>query len=69
MKLRNDVCRSVLPVDIFNDAVVINGRKLTRSDHLALVMADGFESIDKFHDFFRKQYELPLVGKMELINW
>lgn len=68
-KLCNALCRGVFPVDIFDDVVVLNGRELNREEHLALAGADGFESIKAFHDFFQRQYGLPLVDRMELIKW
>ena len=68
-KLCNALCRDVLPIDIFEDVVVLNGQELEGLAHLALAKADGFETIEVFHGFFRRQYGLPLVDKMELIKW
>ncbi len=70
--LAEAVCKMVLPVQIYHNAVVVDGRELGVIELEWLAKMDGFETAREFFDFFIKTYELtPLapLENMELIQW
>ena len=68
-RLKNTRCKEVLPLDIYPDKVVLNGRPVAGFALLELARADGFDSIEGLISFFETQYGLPLIDTMELISW
>lgn len=65
--LKRAECTSVVPVEIHDTYVTVDGERLHRDDIKALALADGFLSSAMFVSFFEKQYGLPFKGV--LIKW
>lgn len=65
-KLREAPCISVEAITIYK-RVEVSGRWLTSGEVEKLAKADGFETVDQFFDFFRKEHGLPFRGL--LIKW
>ena len=65
--LRVATCRAVTPITIHPDHVILDGRRLSPEETLALARADGFENVEAFFDFFRRRYGLPV--RLELVEW
>lgn len=65
-KLRDAVCTAVYEVTIksrgYYLAVRLNGELLPTEQVRELALADGFESLSAFADFFAEQYGLPFCG-------
>lgn len=56
-KLLEAICISTAPISItINDVVFVNCVRLGEDERLAMAMADGFEDVRGFLDFFRQQY-------------
>jgi len=70
--LVDTVCEDVQPLEIHSTHIKIKGRILTMDERRQLAINDGFDSLEKFYDFFRYTYGLteyePLTD-MELIKW
>jgi len=69
-RLRSDLPRitSVTDMTITGHGTILDDLLLTDSAELFVAKADGFDSVEAFRDFFRKQYGLPKKD-MELIRW
>jgi hypothetical protein len=67
-KLRTETCKSVIPISIQANGIYVGlcRRKLSMAECKKIAIADGFESLSDFMDFFESQ-GLPYHG--ELIKW
>lgn len=71
-KLISDpLCKSVTPITIEScqgwHRVRVNGLHLTDRQIKALAIADGFETVEEFIEFFKSNHGLPFEGV--LIKW
>jgi len=67
--LRREICRKVIPIDIYRGMVVLNWLRLSVAEETSFTRLDGFNSPEEFYAFFDKQYRLPVVGRLELVAW
>ena len=66
--LRKVWCYGVVPITIDETIVCVDGAQYKGSVSMGYIAKkDGFDSVDAFLDFFRKQYGLPFEGV--LIWW
>lgn len=74
-KLGEHVCKGLIPIDIYSCGVKVGEPWLDDNLWLApaalekLAHADGFATCEEFLAFFDDIYGLPLIGKMEIIEW
>ena len=68
-KLGEFTCTKVTPVDILQGAVRLGGKCLGTALALEFARADGFEGLEDFYRFFGEHYGLPVIGKLEVIEW
>ena len=68
-KLREEPCVSVEPIEIHPTFIQVNGHILGVPEMRDLAMADGFNSLGHFYDFFRAHYGVPHKAGLELIKW
>ena len=66
-KLGDAVCKSVVPVEIEEFAVVIDRVRLSPADSVAFAQADGFPGFCEMADWFEDNGGLPFDGY--LISW
>jgi hypothetical protein len=66
-KLGETVAQVVSEITITEENVKINGEILSQDTLTMLALADGFDSVDEFYDFFRLSHGLPFHG--QLIQW
>ena len=68
-KLGEFLCTKVTPVDILQGAIRLGGRCLGTALALEFARADGFEGLEDFYRFFGEHYGLPVIGRLEVIEW
>ena len=68
-KLAEFTCRKVTPVDILQGIIKLDGRCLMPPQALAFARADGFKGLEDFYRFFGEHYGLPIIGRLEVIEW
>ncbi len=58
-KLRVTICTAVIPIsiDTTEHTVSVYGDRLTHGQALSMALADGFESLTDFCEWFAKQYK------------
>lgn len=63
-------CSAILPIEVVRGyGVTLDGNLLSDEDTIKLALADGFEDVFKFFDFF-DQYPYEVVSKeLEIIYW
>lgn len=64
------VCTAVYPIEVIRGhGVILNGTLLSDEETIKLALADGFEDVWAFFDFF-DQYPYEVVSKeLEIIYW
>jgi hypothetical protein len=62
-------CLAVESVDIYEGEVFVAGQLLSDEDAEKFVIADGFDDLQSFFDFFEKTYSLPIIDELEVIYW
>lgn len=65
--LRVEICLDSLPITINRSDVVVGGRLLNRVEEYDLAVADGFDSVADFREFFLPSYREEFEGY--LIEW
>lgn len=65
--LREEVCTAVTPIEISDDGIFLDGRKLSGAEVFKLAEDDGFESPAEMLKFFRDTHGLPFEGVF--IQW
>lgn len=66
-KLREDECKSVIPISIDTDVIAYDGVPVDWPLMEDVAKADGFESFYDLRDFFQQEHGLPFNGL--LIHW
>jgi AraC-like DNA-binding protein len=66
-KLRDAICEFTQEVRMTDAGMKVNGVALHPNRILQIAKADGFDSIESFREFFRKEHGFPFLG--DLITW
>jgi hypothetical protein len=61
------ICISAEPVQITAEGIKLGDRWLNQAEQAQMAVADGFENLTSFYDFFRQTHGLPFQGF--LIKW
>ncbi len=61
-------CTEVVPIEIWEKHIVLDGRSLDFDEQLEIARADGFRTLDEFYAFFERQYNVRVFEGV-LLKW
>ena len=65
--LKKTHCQYTCEIKITESFVKIDGQSLSRESIKNMAIADGFDSVEAFRDYFRKAHGFPFSG--DIIYW